>query len=225
MRAVALTVTAVLALVPVAAFAQGSSGSSQSKSKSQGQAQSSSQPQAKDMQSDPMAGWTPPKITREAQGRKEILAMFQRMEDAGRKGDVEAAAALVDFPVMMITDDKTGEAMGQPWSREQWMQVMGPFYEKPMKDMKVTHKPTIFFLSDSLASVDDQWTMTHGKQKMSGRSSSILIRTGGEWKLKSMVEGGWGDMPMPEGTTTGTGTGTSGSMGSTGSTGSTGDTG
>ena len=31
-----------------------------------------------------------------------------------------------------------------------------------MKDMKVTHKPNVFLLSDSLASVDDVCTMTHG---------------------------------------------------------------
>jgi hypothetical protein len=212
MRRLALSAAVLFAVAPVAAFGQGSSAS---KSKADPQSKS----QSKEMPGDPMAGWTPPKITREAQGKKELHAMFKKMEDAGRKGDLEAAAALIDFPVMMITDSKSGEAMGDPWSREQWEQVMKPFYEKPMADMKVTHSPTIFFLSDNLASVDDKWTMTTAGKKMTGRSSSIAIRKGGEWKVKAMVEGGWGDMPMPEGTTTGTsGSGMSGSTGSTGST-------
>jgi hypothetical protein len=213
MRRLALSVAVLFAVAPVAAFGQGSSAS---KSKADPQAKS----QSKEMQGDPMAGWTPPKVTREAQGKKELLALFKKMEDAGKKGDLQAAAALIDFPVMMITDSKSGEAMGEAWSQEQWEQVMRPFYEKPMADMKVTHSPTIFFLSDSLASVDDKWSMTAGGKKMAGRNSSIAIRKGGEWKLKAMVEGGWGDMPMPEGSAT-TGTSGSGMSGSTGSTGST----
>jgi hypothetical protein len=36
-----------------------------------------------------------------------------------------------------------------------------------------------------------------GKQKLSGRNSSLLVKTGGQWKRKSMVEAGWGGMPEP----------------------------
>jgi hypothetical protein len=75
---------------------------------------------------------------------------------------------------------------------------MAPFYEHPMKDMRVTHNPKVFLVTEALASVDDDWTMTTGKKKTTGRSSNLLIRKGGEWKVKAMVEGGWGDMPMPE---------------------------
>ncbi len=141
---------------------------------------------------DPMAGWKPPKLAKAQQDRKEIMALFRAMEDAGKKGDLEAAAALVDFPVLMVTDDSKGEATASSWSREQWVQVMAPFYKKPM-DMKVTHKPTVFLVSDSLASVGDEATMTMGGKKMVTRSSMLLVRVNGRWKLKSTVEGGWGD--------------------------------
>jgi hypothetical protein len=140
----------------------------------------------------PMAGWKPPKLARAQQDRKEIIALFQAMEEAGKKGDLEAAAALVDFPVLMATDDSKGEGMASSWSREQWVQVMAPFYKKPM-DMKVTHKPTVFLVTDSLASVGDEATMTMGGKKVVTRSSTLLVRTGGKWKVKSMAEGGWGD--------------------------------
>ncbi len=142
---------------------------------------------------DPMAGWTPTKVKNAAADKKQIMALFKAMEDAGRKGDLDAASALVDFPVLMVTDDSKGEATAGAWSKEQWMQVMAPFYKKPMGDMKVTHKPSIFMVTDSLASVDDQQTMTLGGKKVATRTTSLLVRKNGHWLVKSMVEGGWGD--------------------------------
>lgn len=164
---------------------------------------------------DPMAAWVPPKVKNEAKDKKEIQAVLRAMDSAATTGDLEAAAALVDFPVTMITDDSKGEAMGEAWNREQWTQVMKPFYDKPMKDMKVTHKPTIFLLSDSLASVDDVCTMTQGGKTVTSRNSAFLIRRDGKWRVKAMAEGGWGDVvaaPPRE-----TASGTSPAPGSTGS--------
>lgn len=145
---------------------------------------------------DPMAGWTPPKVKAEAKDKKEIQALFQRMEAAGKKGDLEAAASVIDFPVLMVTDDKKGEAGGETWSREQWVQVMTPFYSKPMEGT-MKHKPAIFLVTDSLATANVEWTMKERGKTMSGRNALILVRKGGEWKVKAMMEGGWGDMPMP----------------------------
>jgi hypothetical protein len=145
---------------------------------------------------DPMAGWKPPKVKAESQDKKEIQAVFHRMEAAGKKGDLEGAAAIIDFPVLMVTDDRKGEAAGEGWSREQWLKVMTPFYAKPMAGT-MTHKPAIFLVTDSLATANVEWTMKEGGKTTSGRNSLILIRKGGEWKVKAMMEGGWGDMPMP----------------------------
>jgi len=148
---------------------------------------------------DPMAGWTPPVIKADRQDRKEIEAFIKKMEGAATKGDLEAAAALVDFPVLMTTDDAKGEAGGETWSREQWLQVMKPFYAQPMPaDAMTPGKRTIVLISDSLALVGSSWTMKMGpKRKVSGTSGLVLVRKGGEWRAKAFVEGGWGDMPMP----------------------------
>ena len=143
---------------------------------------------------DPMAGWKPRKVTREQQDRKEIEALLKAMDDAGKKGDVEAGAALIDFPVLMVTDDSKGEASGMAWTREQWVEMMKPFYAQPMKDTTVAHRPTVFLVSDSLATLGDEWTMTTKGKKTTGRSSMVLVRTGGKWKAKAMMESGWGDM-------------------------------
>ncbi len=153
---------------------------------------------------DPMAGWAPPKVTNATMDKQEIQTLFRSMETAAKKGDLDAAAALVDFPVMMITDDSKGEAKGEPWSREKWSQVMKPFYDNPMKETKVTHKPSIFLLSDSLATVDDVCTITRAGKTMTTRNSMFLIRQDGKWRVKAMAEGGWGDLATSRGTASGT---------------------
>jgi uncharacterized protein (TIGR02246 family) len=165
---------------------------------------------------DPMAGWVPPKVTNAAKSKQEIQAVFRAMDAAGRTGDLDAAVALIDFPVTMITDNSKGEGMGEAWDREKWMEVMKPFYAKPMKDMKITHKPDVFLLSDSLATVDDVATMTKGGKSVVSRSSTLLVRRDGQWRVKTMAEGGWGDMmaAKPQGTASSTSQPASGGTGS-----------
>jgi uncharacterized protein (TIGR02246 family) len=161
---------------------------------------------AADASSNPMEGWKPPKVTSEAKDKQEIQALLRSMEAAGKKGDLEAAAALVDFPVMMMTDDSKGQGKAEAWDRDRWTEVMRPFYAKPMEDVKVKHKPTIFLLSDSLASVQDTATMTMGEgaKPVTVRNSMLLVRTDGKWRVKAMAEGGWGDvMKASQGTASG----------------------
>lgn len=141
---------------------------------------------------DAMMGWTPKKVAREAQDRKEIAALIAALDEAARKGDLAAAAALVDFPVLMITDDSKGQASSVAWSKEQWTQVMEPFYKQPMQG-KLTHKPDVFLASDSLASLDDTVTFSAGKKSMTSRNTTLLVRKDGTWRIKAMMEGGWGD--------------------------------
>ncbi len=144
---------------------------------------------------DPMARWVPPKVKSEAKDKQEIQALFKAMEAASRSGDLDAAAALIDFPVTMITDDSKGQGSGEAWTREQWVQTMKPFYDRPMKDAKVTHRPTIFLLTDSLATVTDVYTMSQGGKSTTARTATTLVRRDGKWRVKTMAEGGWGDMP------------------------------
>ena len=175
---------------------------------------------------DPMAAWKPPRIMHEKQDKKEIGALFSAMHQASVKGDLDAAAALMDFPVLMVTDDSSGQAMGETWDREKWLEVMKPFYS-PHHEMKVKHKPTITLLTDSLATIADEATITMGKKTVKARSSMLAVRKDDKWLVKSMVEGGWGDMmkekpatasqPMaPSGTGSGMGSGSHSGMGSGG---------
>ena len=142
----------------------------------------------------PMADWVPPKVKSEAKDKKEITTLLNGFDTAARTGDVDAAAVLVDFPVTMMTDDSKGQGMADSWDRERWTEAMKPTFGGAMKDTKVTHKPNIFLLSDSLAVVDDVATMTQGGKTITSRSSMFVLRKDGVWRVKAMAEGGWGDM-------------------------------
>jgi hypothetical protein len=139
------------------------------------------------------------KPTNEKQTKKEVEDFFKKMEEAMAKGDMDAATNAVDFPIYMVTDDQKGVPEAKEFTREQYVAMMKPFHDSMPKDMKVTHKPTITVLSDSLVNVVDDFTMTMGKQKMSGKNAGLLVKTDGQWKWKSMVEAGWGGMAPHQG--------------------------
>ncbi len=142
------------------------------------------------------------KPTDEKKSKKEIDEMFKKAEEAHMKGDMEAMAALHDFPVFMATDDTKGAVESKSYTKEEFVAMMKPMMENMPKDMKTTHKPVVVVLSDSLANVTDEFTMTMGKTKISGKNSGLLVKADGQWKWKVMVEAGWGGMAPPAETKT-----------------------
>lgn len=148
-------------------------------------------PPAMDMSK--MGPWTR-KPTNAAKTKQEIVQFFKDEETMAKKGDFNASLDRVDFPVYMVTDDAAGKTESKQYSREEYTAMMKPFYENAPKDMNTAHKPTVTVLSDSLVSFTDAFTMTMGKQKMVGVNSGLLVKVGGVWKWKVMVEAGWGGM-------------------------------
>jgi uncharacterized protein (TIGR02246 family) len=136
------------------------------------------------------------KVTKE--DKKGVDAMYKAMEEAMKKGDVNAAADFNDFPVLMVTDDSKGVESHSEVTRDNWVKMMEPFIKNMPKDMKTTHKRTVHFLSDDLAFVDVDENMTMGKVKGSWHAESMLVRKDGKWKVKLDAEAGWGDMKMPD---------------------------
>lgn len=139
------------------------------------------------------------KPTNEKQTKKEIEDFFKKMEEAEKSGNFEASLAMVDFPVYMMTDDLKGVPEAKAYSREEYAAMMKPMAENMPKDLKMTHKRTITVISDSLANVVDDFSMTLGKQKVTGRNASMLVKRDGQWKWKTGVEAGWGGMEAPQG--------------------------
>jgi hypothetical protein len=127
--------------------------------------------------------------------KKGVDDLYKTFEAAMMKGDANAAADLVDFPVIMLSDDSKGVVKHFEATREQWLGIMSPFITNPPKDMKHSSKHAPTFLSDTLAVSVETTTMTMGKVKGKWSSMSVLTVVDGKWKFKEMSEAGWGDMP------------------------------
>lgn len=127
--------------------------------------------------------------------KKGIDELYKAAEEAMKKGDVNASADLVDFPVTMVTDDSKGVESHSEVGRDAWIKMMEPFMKPGAmpKDMKMTHKHSPRFLSETLAFVDEDVTMTMGKQKASWKTESMVVLKDGKWKFKMQAEAGWGD--------------------------------
>ncbi len=143
-----------------------------------------------------LSGWVARRIADEKKARQEIEVMLENIHKAYRDGDIAEAAFWMDFPVQMVTDDWKGEVLTAEWDRETWLDRMAPLFANPVHEMQRTHRPNIFVISDSLANVDDQQTVHMGKSTVTIRSSSLVIRKDGQWRMKSVVESGWGDSDL-----------------------------
>jgi uncharacterized protein (TIGR02246 family) len=143
-----------------------------------------------------MAAWKPKVATKK--DTKAIEAFYKSMDEAAKKGDLEALAAMHDFPVLMLTDNAAGVGSGDSWTKEQWMNVMKPAFENMPKDMKFSVKPKVTWITDSIAMVEEQHSRTPPKGKAENWSDgTILILKDGKWLVKAAAEGGWGDMMPP----------------------------
>ena len=149
------------------------------------------------------------KPTNEARTKKDVDAFFKEEDALMKKRDFDGMLARMDFPVYMLTDDSKGVPMGKLYTRDEYVKEMKGFWDNMPKDMKVTHKPNVTVLSDSLVSVTDDFNMQMGGKKMSGRNQAFLVKRDGQWKWKQMAEAGWGDAAQA-------GTGGSGEAGEAG---------
>jgi ketosteroid isomerase-like protein len=130
--------------------------------------------------------------------KKGVDELYKAFEDAMMKGDINAAADLVDFPVIMLSDDSKGVTKTFKATRAHWIAIFTPFMpfmaDRP-KDMKMSAKHTPTFLSDTLAVSIESNGMSMGKIKGKWSAMSVLTLVDGKWKFKEMAEAGWGDMP------------------------------
>lgn len=131
--------------------------------------------------------------------KKGVEELYKACDDAMKKGDMDAMAARVDFPVMMMTDNAAGVPSTVMWEKAQWLESMKKSMAEMPKDMKMAKKTKVTFITDSLAMVEETNDMTMGKVKDKWTSASLVTLKDGKWMVKAMVEGGWGDaMPAPK---------------------------
>jgi hypothetical protein len=137
-------------------------------------------------------------VTKEKEAKKAIEELFKSTEAAWKSGDMNAAADLIDFPVIMLSDDSAGVAQHMEVNREQWLALMKPMAEGMPKDgsIKMKSKRTVTLLSDTLGIVVSEDTMS-GKMKGKWNSFNVVNYRDGKWKIKEMAEAGWGDIKAP----------------------------
>jgi len=140
------------------------------------------------------------KVTKE--DKKGVSETYKAWDEAWKKGDVNALADLIDFPLIMMSDNSKGEEKHFEASREQFLAMAAGFANMP-KDMKVTAKHTPTFISDSLAVGVNNDSMSMGKVKGSWHSFDVLTLKDGKWKFRQICEAGWGDMAPAEHTMAG----------------------
>jgi hypothetical protein len=138
------------------------------------------------------------RVTKE--DKKGVEATYKAVDDCMKTADVNAFADLVDFPVIMLSDDSKGQVQHFQASREQFIELMKPMFTGMPKDMKVKHKQTPHFLSDDLAVSIEETEMSMGKMKGKWKGMSVLTLKDGKWKFKELSEAGWGDMKLPSAT-------------------------
>ncbi|HEY4187547.1 MAG TPA: hypothetical protein VGP07_20890, partial [Polyangia bacterium] len=131
------------------------------------------------------------KVTKE--DKKGVSDTFKAWDDGWKKGDVNALAEMVDFPIIMMSDSSKGEEKHFEATREQFIGMMQGVANMP-KDMKMTAKRAPTFISDSLVVTINTVSMTMGKIKGSWHGFDVLALKDGKWKFKQICEAGWGDM-------------------------------
>jgi hypothetical protein len=137
------------------------------------------------------------KVTKE--DKKGVDELYKTTEEAWKKGDLATLVDQIDFPVIMLSDDSKGQVQHFAATRDQWTAMMKPMLDNmpKEKDMKMKMKHTAHFLSDDLAVVVEETSMTMGKIKGSWKGFSVVTLKDGKWKIKQMAEAGWGDMKPP----------------------------
>jgi hypothetical protein len=123
----------------------------------------------------------------------DLLAWFAEYDAHAAKGDVEAMANMAHFPLVVMTNDSAGECVAQQWDRATFVAAMGMATGDGSAPSLDNHREPVFLGAD-LAVVVTNTTMTvdGGVQHM--RYVDVMAKTGGQWRFKSMVQAGWGDM-------------------------------
>jgi hypothetical protein len=118
-----------------------------------------------------------------------LMAWFDRYDQHVRRNDTAAMADMALFPLVVITNDSAGECVTQEWDRETFVQAMG---DPSRPDLANERRP--FFLGRDIAVVVTDTVVTTAGGTVHMRYTDVMAKTGGEWRFKSMIQAGWGDM-------------------------------
>ena len=124
-----------------------------------------------------------------------LLAWFDRYDGHVRRNDLEAMADMALFPLVVMTNDSAGECVTQEWDRNTFVQAMdmGAVGSDPASVQFDNHRTPVFLNRDLAVVVTDSTVTTDGQARHM-RYVDVMAKTGGDWRFKSMIQAGWGDM-------------------------------
>ena len=121
---------------------------------------------------------------------RTLLDWYDRYDAHARRHDIEAMADMALFPLVVMTNDSAGECVAQEWDRETFVQAM----DTGTSSADIANRREPVFLGGDLAVVVTDATVTEDGQVRHMRYVDVMARSGGEWRFKSMIQSGWGDM-------------------------------
>ena len=126
---------------------------------------------------------------------KQLMDWFDQYQARVLKNDLEAMADMAILPLIVMTNDSDGNAVTQEWDRETFKQALDLSAQGvDLANVSIMNERQPFFLSEDLAIViTDAVTSVAGDSQPS-RYVDIMFKKEGEWKYKSMIQAGWGDM-------------------------------
>jgi ketosteroid isomerase-like protein len=129
------------------------------------------------------------------QDTKSLLEWFARYDELVRRSDADAMADMALFPLIVMTNDSAGDCVTQEWNRETFVQAMAMNTEgADSATMDFVNEREPVFLNSDLAVVVTNSTVTMGGRAQHMRYVDIMAKQDGQWRFKSMIQAGWGDM-------------------------------
>jgi ketosteroid isomerase-like protein len=126
---------------------------------------------------------------------QSLLEWFARYDELVRRNDTEAMADMALFPLIVMTNDSAGDCVTQEWDRETFVQAMAMNMEgSDPAAMDFVNEREPVFLNSDLAVVVTSSTVTMNGQEQHMRYVDIMAKQDGQWRFKSMIQAGWGDM-------------------------------
>ncbi len=135
---------------------------------------------------------------------REVDLLLSELDSAYQHSDLAAAAALIDFPLVVLKAASNGWERNGSWSSEEWLEAVEPQFNGPPA-AKVRRGHAISMVTDSLAWVEDARIViadTHLPDRV--QRLALVIRKGRRWLVKALVERTWPELvsrwtPLGEG--------------------------
>lgn len=121
-----------------------------------------------------------------------LMAWFKNYDALVAANNADRMIKEAHLPITVITDDSKGDCVAQQWDESAFRASIEGNVNGPDTSIKNNRKP--FFLSNNLAVVITESVVTSGDDTHYMRYADIMAKQDGEWKFKSMVQAGWGDM-------------------------------